>query len=111
MSDKSTSLGEFEQLVLLAVAREGDEAWGTPVWDAIVQRSGRAVTLGTVYKTLMRLEEKDLLRSRMGEPTPQRGGRRKKLYTLTAAGRRSLVRSLRALRRMADGLDLAADTP
>ena len=110
MSDKS-SLGEFEQLVLLAVLRVEGEAYGAPVWDAIVRRSGRDVTLGTVYKTLMRLETKGLLRSRLGDPTPERGGRRKRLYEPTASGRRALERSLRALRRMAEGLDLAAGTP
>ncbi len=105
MSVKSP-LGEFEQLVLLAVLRLEEQAYGASVWGEIVERSGRNVTLGTVYKTLIRLEEKRLLRSRMGDPTAQRGGRRKREYELTAPGRAALLRSLQALQRMTDGLGL-----
>ena len=110
MSGISNALGEFEQLVMLAVARLGDEAYGASIWEAIVRRSGRDVTLGTVYKTLIRLEDKRLLRAEFGEPTPQRGGRRKKYYSLSPDGRHALERSLRAIRRMADGLGFATGT-
>ena len=102
-------LGEFEQLVLLAVLQAGDEAYGVPVRDEIARRTRRDVALGTVYKTLLRLEEKGLVAARTGEPTPERGGRRKRYYAVTGAGRLALRRSLEALRRMATGLDLGLE--
>ncbi|HEY7233075.1 MAG TPA: helix-turn-helix transcriptional regulator [Gemmatimonadaceae bacterium] len=104
-------LGEFEQLVLLAVLREGEDAYGVPIRRAIVDRSGRDVSLAAVYKTLTRLEEKGLVAARVGEPTPERGGRRKRYYSITAAGQRSLHQSVDVLRRMARGLGLGLDTP
>jgi DNA-binding PadR family transcriptional regulator len=103
-------LGEFEQLVMLAVLREGDEAYGVTIQRAIVDRSRREVSLAAVYKTLTRLEEKGLVLARVGEPTPERGGRRKRYYALTAAGQRSLRQSVDVLRRMARGLDLGLET-
>jgi len=104
-------LGEFEQLVLLAILRAGEDAYGVPIRDAIVDRSGRDVSLAAVYKTLTRLEDKGLVVARVGEPTPERGGRRKRYYAVTAAGRRSLPQSVEVLRRMARGLDLGVETP
>ena len=104
-------LGEFEQLVLLAVLREGDEAYGVPVRRAIADRSGRDVSLAAVYKTLTRLEEKGFVTARVGEPTPERGGRRKRYYTVTVAGRRALRQSVEVLRRMSRGLDLGLESP
>jgi PadR family transcriptional regulator PadR len=104
-------LGEFEQLVLLAILREGEDAYGVPIRRAIVARSGRDVSLAAVYKTLTRLEEKGLVVGRLGEPTAERGGRRKRYFSVTAAGRRSLRQSVEVLRRMARGLDLGLDTP
>ena len=106
MPDKSTSLGELEALVLLAVLRQDGEAYGVPVRDEIRRRAGRSLTLGTVYKTLMRLEAKGLLATRTSAPEPRRGGRRRKLYRLTALGRRALQRTLATLDRMADGLPI-----
>lgn len=106
MSDKSTSLGELEALVLLAVLRLDGEAYGVPVRDEIRRRAGRSLTLGTVYKTLMRLEAKGLLATSISAPEPRRGGRRRKLYRLTAQGRRALQRTLATLDRMAEGLPL-----
>ena len=104
-------LGEFEQLVLLAILRAGEDAYGVPIRHAIVDRSGRDVSLAAVYKTLTRLEEKGFVAARVGGPTAERGGRRKTYYTLTAAGRRSLRQSVEVLRRVARGLDLGLDTP
>ena len=98
-------LGEFEQLVLLALVRIGQDAYGVPICEDIVERTGREVSLGAVYKTLERLEDKGLVGSREGAPTPERGGRRKKHYRLMAAGHRALGQSLAALRRMTDGLE------
>jgi PadR family transcriptional regulator PadR len=98
-------LGEFEQLVLLALVRQGADAYGVSICDDIAGRTGRDVSLGAVYKTLERLEDKGLVASRVGQPTRERGGRRKKHYRLLAAGHRALRQSLAALRRMTDGLE------
>ena len=102
-------LGELEQIVLLAVLRVGDGAYGVPVHDEIVRLAKRDLTLGTVYKTLSRLEEKGFVRSYEGEPTPQRGGRRTRCFVVTTAGRKSLESTLAALRRMAVGLDVGLE--
>jgi PadR family transcriptional regulator PadR len=99
-------LGELEQLVLLAVMRVGRDAYGVPIHDEIQRRAGRDLTLGTIYKTLSRLEEKGMVASHVGEPTPQRGGRRTRCYVVSAAGKRSLEASLKTLRHMAKGLDI-----
>jgi DNA-binding PadR family transcriptional regulator len=104
-------LGEFEQLVLLAIVREGSDAYGVTIRHAIVAQSRRDVSLAAVYKTLTRLEEKGFVATRVGDPTPERGGRRKRYYAITAAGRRSLRQSVEVLQRMARGLDLGLDTP
>lgn len=104
-------LAEFEQLVLLAVLRAGRDAYGIPIRDEIAERTGREPTLGAVYKTLARLEEKGLVRSQVGDPTPQRGGRRKRCYAVTASGRAELRHALSALRRMTSGLDLGLEAP
>ena len=97
-------LGEFEQLVLLALYRQGREGYGVSICQDITDRTGRDVSLGAVYKTLERLETKGLVASHVGEPTPERGGRRKKHYRLLARGHRALQVSLQALRRMTEGL-------
>ena len=102
-------LGELEQLVLLAVLRVGNDAYGVPVHDEIQRRAGRDLTLGTIYKTLSRLEEKGLASSYIGEPTTERGGRRTRCYVVTAAGQRSLEASFKTLRRMAAGLDVGLE--
>jgi DNA-binding PadR family transcriptional regulator len=87
----------------------GDDAYGVPVHDEIVRLARRDLTLGTVYKTLARLEEKGFVRSYAGEPTPQRGGRRTRCFTVTSAGRRELTATLSTLRRMAVGLDVGLE--
>lgn len=104
-------LGEFEQLVLLALLRLGAAGYGVTVREELLRRAGRSVSLGTVYKTLLRLEAKGLAASQIGEPTPERGGRRKKHYTITAAGRRSLSRSLAALTKLSRGIAPLLDAP
>jgi DNA-binding PadR family transcriptional regulator len=104
-------LGELEQMVLLAVLRAGDGAYGVRVLREIETRAGRELALATVHKTLSRLEDKGLLASRLGEPTPERGGRRKRYYEVTAAGRRALRHSIAALRRMTRGLAVGWDAP
>lgn len=102
-------LGELEQIVLLAVLRVGEGAYGVPVHDEIVTLAKRDLTLGTVYKTLSRLEEKGFVRSYEGDPSPQRGGRRRRCFTVTPAGRRSLEAAFATLRRMAVGLDVGLE--
>jgi DNA-binding PadR family transcriptional regulator len=106
-------LGDFEQLVLLALVRLGDRAYGVNVHTEIVERGGREVTVAAVYKTLERLEDKGFAASSLGEPTAERGGRRKKFFQIRPAGLRALRRAIGSLKRMADGLpadlDLAAD--
>lgn len=104
-------LGELEQIVLLAVLRVGDDAYGVPILDEIRRQTGRELALASVYKTLARLEEKELVASRVGEPTPTRGGRRKRYFAVTAAGMRELRAAVRALRRMASGLAVGWDAP
>lgn len=104
-------LGEFEQLVLLALMRLGDNAYGVTVREELLSQGGREASLGTVYKTLERLQEKGCVSTRIGQPTAERGGRRKKFYRVEPLGARALERSLQALRRMAEGLDGEAEVP
>ncbi|UCG84774.1 MAG: helix-turn-helix transcriptional regulator [Gemmatimonadota bacterium] len=98
--------GEFEMLVMLAVVRLGSGAYGVTVREELERETSRTLTLGTIYKTLGRLEAKGYLRSRTSEPTAERGGRRKKLYEVAPAGLLAIRRSLVDLRRLASGLDL-----
>ena len=98
-------LGEFEQLVLLALLRLGRDAYGAAVSLEIEEHTGRTISVSAVHTTLDRLEDKGFIRSRLGEPTPQRGGKRKRHYDVLPAGVRALHFSLRGLRRMTAGLD------
>ena len=97
-------LGGFELLVLLALIRLGDEAYGVPISDAIEESSGREVALGSVYITLDRLEQKGLVTSRLGEPTPERGGRAKTYFRVTAKGLREARQAQRTLNRLWEGV-------
>ena len=99
-------LGELELVVLLAVLRLKDDAHGVTVMREIADRTARRVVRGSVYITLERLEDKGLVSSSIGAPSPVRGGRAKRLYTVTPDGRRALRQSLGGLRRMLVGLDL-----
>ena len=94
---KRTFLGEFEEIVLLAVAILSGDAYGAAITNEIEQQMGRSVNLGAVHASLHRLEEKGLLSSRMGGATAERGGRSKRLFTVTMAGTRALdsVREIR----------------
>lgn len=87
---KAHYLGEFELLVMLAVLRLGDGAYGVPISREIEQHSGRDVAFGTVYATLERLQEKGLVSSKLGEATAQRGGRAKRYFRVTSTGLRSV---------------------
>jgi PadR family transcriptional regulator PadR len=97
-------LGDFEQLVLFGVMRLGDDAYGAAIRQEIAERSGRDVSINAVYTTLDRLEQKGLLRSWVGEPTPQRGGRRRKFYALRPSGTAAVRQAYRAFTAMTDGL-------
>ena len=101
---KGEFLGEFEQLVLLALLRLGEAAYGMAVRREIETRAGRDVSIGVVYATLDRLESKGLVRSKLGEASDARGGRAKKCFTMTGAGARALEKSQLAFRQMLDGL-------
>jgi DNA-binding PadR family transcriptional regulator len=101
---KGSHLGDLEELVLLAVLRRGEEAHGGSIRAELKEHAGRAVSVSTIYVTLMRLEEKGYARSWKGEPTAERGGKAKRHYELTPAGVQALeqVRDVRA--RMWDGV-------
>jgi DNA-binding PadR family transcriptional regulator len=101
------NLGEFEQLILLAILRLRDDAYGVTIRAELADRAGRNVAPGALYTALERLETKGLITSRMSDPTPQRGGRAKRQVTVTAAGMEALTRALQAYERLLDGLDLS----
>lgn len=103
--------GELELLVLLTILRLKGDAYGVTVLEELERETSRSLTLGTVYKTLGRLEEKGYLTARVAPPTRERGGRRKKLYALTSTGLEAARRSLTDLRRLAKGLEPEVDTP
>ena len=99
------NLGDFEQLVMLAVMRLDTDAYGTSIREELKARAEREVSPGAIFTTLERLESRGLVTSRYGDPTPERGGRSKRFYKLSAEGRRLLARSLRAVRRLMQGLE------
>jgi PadR family transcriptional regulator, regulatory protein PadR len=99
------ALGEFEQLVLIAIVRLGDDAYGATIRRDIEARTGRRLSISAVYTTLERLEQKGCVRSWIGEPTPQRGGRRRKHFELMPLGARALRTAYRAYAGMIAGLE------
>ncbi len=98
-------LGDFEQLVLLGVLRLDEDAYGAAIRREIHVRSGRDVSINAVYTTLDRLESKGLLRSWVGEPTAERGGRRRKFYAIRPAGTAALQQAYRTFAAMTSGLE------
>ncbi len=102
-------LGEFEQMVLLAVARLGPDAYGMAIMDELDARTGRQVSVGSVYAALDRMARHGLVRSMLGAPTPERGGRAKRFFVLEPAGALALQRSRRALDALWDGVELDPD--
>jgi PadR family transcriptional regulator PadR len=98
-------LGEFETITLLSLLRLEPDAYGASIQREIETRTGRRVLLGAVYTTLERLERKGLVTSWVGEPTAERGGRRKKLYRLQPAGAEAVAAALRVVRRLAVGVE------
>lgn len=95
---KRTYLGEFEEIVLLTVAVMADDAYGVSITHEIIEQTGRSVRLNQIHAALQRLEEKGMVKSEMGEPTAERGGRRKRLFSVTAYGQRTLqeIQAVRA---------------
>ena len=106
---KTAVLGDFEQLVLMGVLRLGEQAYGAAIRQEIHARSGRDVSINAVYTTLDRLESKGLVESWVGDPTPQRGGRRRKFYALRPSGLAALRQAYRAFTAMADGFEARLD--
>lgn len=98
--------GEFEQVVLLAVARLKDEAYGMAIREEIAERTGRDVGIGSVYSALDRMETKGLVSSSLGAPTSERGGRAKRFYRLDRKGALALNRAREMFESMWDGLKL-----
>lgn len=96
-------LGEFEYLLLSATARLGDDAYGAAIRTEIEAVTGRACSIGALYTTLDRLEKKGLISTRMGDPTPQRGGRPKRMVRITAAGKREAARFYATVRGITRG--------
>jgi DNA-binding PadR family transcriptional regulator len=99
------ALGEFEQMVLLAILHLGDEVYGVPIVDEIERRTGRTVAPAAVYITLRRLEQKGLLSSWMSDPTPERGGKARRFVKVTRAGLTLLRGSRHVIDQMWKGLD------
>jgi DNA-binding PadR family transcriptional regulator len=102
---KVDSLGQFEQLVLTAIVALGDNAYGVTIHQKVEELAKpKSVSLGAVYVTLDRLEDKGFITSWLSDPTPERGGRSKRHYQLQALGERTLQESLAAARRMFDAV-------
>ena len=99
-------LGEFEHIVILGLLRLGYRAYGVTVRQEIEARTGREVSIGAIYATLDRLEGKGYVKSQFGEPTPERGGRSKRFFRVTARGMSAVNRTHRALQSMIQGLGL-----
>jgi DNA-binding PadR family transcriptional regulator len=100
------TLGELEHLVLLAILRLGDSAYGVPIVDELRRHTRRPILRPSVYLALRRLEEKGLIRSRLGDPEPRRGGRARRHFELRASGLAVLRESRRTLSSLWDGVVL-----
>jgi PadR family transcriptional regulator PadR len=105
---KGTQLGEFEELVLLTIALLYDDAYSVAVVEELGQRLERPMSLGAIHRTMQRLEEKGLVASQFGEATTERGGRRKRLYTVTATGQKALEEARRIRNELWAGIPKAA---
>ena len=102
---KHLHLGEFEELVLLAVCGLGEAAYAVSIQQRIETRAGRAATMGAIYAALDRLEQKGFLASCLGAVTRQRGGKRKRFYEITGAGLAAVSAMRRTRERMWEGLE------
>ena len=99
-------LGEFEQIVLLAILRIGESAYGVPIRSEIEKRTKREISIGALYSTLDRLEIKGFVSSSFSEPRPERGGRARRYFRVEARGVKALERTREAFITMWDGVDL-----
>lgn len=99
-------VGEFEHFVLLALVRLGNGAYGAAIRREIRERTGRDASVGTVYMTLGRLEKKKMVVSYVGNPSPHRGGRRRRHYLIDREGEKALGRAYRAFAAMTDGIEI-----
>jgi DNA-binding PadR family transcriptional regulator len=106
----SDHLSDFELYVMLAIAALGRNAYGVTIADRIGERTGRDVSMGAVYATLGRLADKGFVSFTLSDPVPVRGGRTRKLVTLTTAGARALSRTTESLKRMLEGVPLRPAT-
>jgi len=104
-------LGELEQLVLLAIMRLGPECYGVPIVAELQKHATRTILRPSVYLALRRLEEKGLIRGHMGEPESRRGGRARRHFEVTAAGRHAVQAAQRTLSRLWDGVALGKYKP
>ena len=102
-------IAEFELRILLAVLQSGVEAYAVRVHQELEGRTKRRVATGAVYITLDRLVRKGWLTSRLGDPSPERGGKAKRFYTVTARGKTALRGEIRAMHRLWEGLDVVPD--
>jgi len=102
-------IAEFELRTLLAVMQSGDEAYAVRVHRELEERTKRRVAIGAVYVTLERLVRKGWLASKLGDPSPERGGRAKRFYAVTVRGKGALRNEIRAIHRLWEGLDVVPD--
>ena len=102
-------LGEFEQVVLLSLLRLGNGTWGAAIRRDIQERIGRELPVSVVYVTLARMEKKGWVKSYVGAPTRERGGRRRRHYLIDTPGEHALGRSYRALKKLSEGLEATLD--
>jgi DNA-binding PadR family transcriptional regulator len=101
---KRDQLGNFELMVMLVLIRLGEKAYGVPICEELEKRTGRDAAIGSVYAALERLEDKGFVSSELGEPTPERGGRAKKYFHVTARGLKEVRETQRSLVKLWQGL-------
>ena len=106
MGDKEKYLGEFEHILLLALLKLDKQAYGTKIRQLLHETIERDVAIGALYATLERLEKKGLIKSFLGESTPERGGRAKRYFEVSSKGKKALSRSRSAIDRMWQGVTL-----
>jgi PadR family transcriptional regulator PadR len=109
MSEPKDHLGHFEEIVLLAVLRLAENAYGAKIRQTVAEATRRDVSIGAVYATLDRLERKGYLKSWQGKATPERGGRAKRYFRVEGAGVQALNDTAAARNRLSSGLDLGYD--
>src|SRR5436853_77462 len=108
MKKTSNYIGEFEELVLLAILNQGDNAYGVTIRQALEEATDRSITVGSLYTTLSRLEDKGLVESWIGEPTAERGGRAKRHYKVKGSAQ-SLLKEVQAARRKLIGEQIVGE--